>query len=151
MNKAIHWVILVGALVDCRSRHSHTDAGYAATKPDKLESARRILGGKRADGSQPSVYVHFDARRSDVQVPTYLKTEADLVLQVGYDMPIPIPDLVIDKSGVSGTLSFHGAPSFCRVPWPAVFALVGDDGRFYTWPEDRPESVDAGLRGATDL
>jgi stringent starvation protein B len=63
------------------------------------------------------------------------------VLQVGLDMPVPIPDLRVDEEGVFGTLSFKGVPFGCTVPWSAVFALVGDDGKGMIWSAEMPHEV----------
>lgn len=90
-----------------------------------------------------SLFVHLDPRASDVIVPPWLRHQAQLVLQVGFDMPIPIPDLRVDDDGVLGTLSFSRTPFTCHVPWHAVFALVGDEGRGMVWPESMPAEIAA--------
>lgn len=90
-----------------------------------------------------SLFVHLDPRASDVFVPPWLRHQAQLVLQVGFDMPIPIPDLRVDDDGVFGTLSFSRNPFTCAVPWHAVFALVGDEGRGMVWPESMPAEIAA--------
>jgi hypothetical protein len=56
-------------------------------------------------------------------------------------MPVPIRDLRVDETGVFGTLSFNRAPFTCMVPWHAVFALVGDDGRGMVWPDSMPPEI----------
>jgi len=88
-----------------------------------------------------SVYVHLDPRRNDVVVPVWFKKQPQLVLQVGMNMPVPIPDLRFDDGGMSCTLSFNRAPFFCVVPWASVFAMVGEDGRGMVWPDDVPPEV----------
>ncbi|MEZ4254949.1 MAG: ClpXP protease specificity-enhancing factor SspB [Polyangiales bacterium] len=88
-----------------------------------------------------SVYLHLDPRQKHVRVPKWLRHDPQLVLQVGFDMPIPIPDLVIDEAGVSATLSFQRSPHYCHIPWDAVFAVVGEEGRGMLWPEDLPEEL----------
>jgi len=88
-----------------------------------------------------SLFIHLDPRVTDVVVPPWLRHQAQLVLQVGYDMPIPIPDLRVDGDGVMGTLSFSRTPFSCVVPWSAVFALVGDEGRGMVWPESMPAEI----------
>jgi hypothetical protein len=40
------------------------------------------------------------------------------------------------------TLSFNRAPFWCRLPWNAVYALVGEDGRGMVWPDDVPPEVE---------
>jgi|ERR1019366_663427 hypothetical protein len=88
-----------------------------------------------------SVYVHLDPRQESVIVPAWFKKQPQLVLQVGMNMPVPIPDLRFDDDGLSCTLSFNRAPFFCVVPWASVFAMVGDDGRGMVWPDDVPAEV----------
>jgi stringent starvation protein B len=99
-----------------------------------------------------SVYVHLDPRADGVAVPPWFKNQPQLVLQIGLNMPVPIPDLSLDGDGVSCTLSFSRSPQFCSVPWKAIYALVGEDGRGMVWPEDVPPEVAAQTRtvGATD-
>jgi hypothetical protein len=62
-------------------------------------------------------------------------------------MPVPIPDLRLDEEGMSCTLSFNRTPFFCVVPWPSVYAMVGDDGRGMVWPDDVPPEVASQARG----
>ena len=88
-----------------------------------------------------SVYVHLDPRQETVEVPAMFKKQAQLVLQVGMNMPVPIPDLRFDDDGMSCTLSFNRSPFFCVVPWASVFAMVGEDGRGMVWPDDVPAEV----------
>ncbi|MEM9727785.1 MAG: hypothetical protein AAF997_04315 [Myxococcota bacterium] len=102
--------------------------------PDKLEVARYLL-------SQGSVFVHLDPRDVGVVVPQWYREEPQLVLQIGLNMPVPIPDLRVDEEGVYGTLSFNRSPFTCRVDWDAVFALAGDDGRGMVWPDSMPQEI----------
>ena len=96
-----------------------------------------------------SVYVHLDPRQDSVVVPAWFKKQAQLVLQVGMNMPVPIPDLRFDDDGMSCTLSFNRAPFFCVVPWASVFAMVGEDGRGMVWPDDVPAEVAKQAQGRT--
>jgi len=90
-----------------------------------------------------SVFMHLDPRRAEVVVPPWFKKQPQLVLQLGLNMPVPIRDLSVDDECVSCTLSFNRSPFFCWVPWTAVFALVGEDGRALVWPDDVPPEVAA--------
>lgn len=94
--------------------------------------------------------LHLDARREGVVVPAHLKGEAHLVLQYGNDLPIPIPDLQIDESGVSATLSFARTPWPTVVPWSAVYVVTSPDGRGVLYQEDVPGDVSVIAAGATD-
>jgi stringent starvation protein B len=90
-----------------------------------------------------TVFIHLDPRHDTVRVPPRFKRQPQLVLQIGFNMPIPIPDLDLNDDGVTCTLSFKATPHFCSVPWGAVFALVGADGRGMVWPDDVPREVAA--------
>jgi stringent starvation protein B len=92
---------------------------------------------------QASMYIHLDPRADSVQVPAWFKKQPQLVLQVGLNMAVPIPDLHVDEQGLSCTLSFNRAPFFCMIPWRAVFALVGEKGQAMVWAEDVPAEVAA--------
>ena len=88
---------------------------------------------------RPSLYL--DARRPGVIVPAHLRGEPHLVLQYGYDLPIPIPDLEVDEHGVRATLSFSKSPQRTVIPWSAVYVVACDDGRGVLYPEDVPNDV----------
>lgn len=111
------------------------------TPPPKKDVARALL-------LRGSVFVYLDPRRDDVAVPAWLADQPQLVLQVGLDLPIPIPDLRVDDAGVYGTLSFNRAPFTVVVPWEAVFALWGDDGMGMVWAEDMPPEIAAEVEQA---
>jgi hypothetical protein len=106
----------------------------AAGLPNKKDVARALL-------LKGTVFVHLDPRVDAVIVPQWLKRQPQLVLQVGLDLPIPIPDLRVDDVGVFGTLSFNRTAFTCVVPWIAVFAVVGDDGRGMVWPGSMPSEI----------
>ena len=89
------------------------------------------------------MYIHLDPRAEAVQVPAWFKKQPQLVLQVGLNMPVPIRDLNVDDNGISCTLSFSRSPFFCVIPWPSVFALVGENGQAMVWAEDDPAEVAA--------
>jgi Stringent starvation protein B len=110
--------------------------------PYKRDVANQLL-------RKGSLFIHLDPRVHDVIVPPWLKHQAQLVLQVGLDMPIPIPDLRVDEDGIFGTLSFSRTPFACNVPWNAVFALVGDEGRGMVWPESMPAEIVAEVERET--
>src|SRR6266540_2148784 len=64
--------------------------------PPKKDVALALLQG-------PSLFIHLDPRKPEVVVPSYFKKQPQLVLQVGLNMAIPIPDLKVDNDGVSCT------------------------------------------------
>jgi stringent starvation protein B len=105
--------------------------------PPKKEVALALLERSNDRG----IYVHLDPRRAGVTVPPWFKKQPQLVLQIGLNMAIPIPDLRLDDDGMRCTLSFSGSPFYCVVPWSVVFAIVGDDARGMVWPDDVPVEV----------
>ncbi|MDI1477029.1 ClpXP protease specificity-enhancing factor SspB [Polyangium sp. y55x31] len=107
--------------------------------PPKKEVALALLEG-------PSMFVHLDPRRPGVLVPKRFLDKPQLVLQIGLNMFIPIPDMKVDDEGISCTLSFDRAPFWCRMPWNAIYALVGEDGRGMMWPTDIPPEVVAQMQ-----
>lgn len=88
-----------------------------------------------------SIFVHLDPRASGVALPDYLSDQPQVMLQIGLDLPVPIPDLRVGSRGISGTLSFNREPFHCVIPWAAVFALSGDDGRGMVWEASLPVEV----------
>jgi len=107
-----------------------------ARLPPKKDVALALL-------EQASMYIHLDPRAESVQVPAWFKKQPQLVLQVGLNMAVPIPDLHVDEQGLSCTLSFNRSPFYCMIPWRAVFALVGEKGQAMVWAEDVPAEVAA--------
>jgi stringent starvation protein B len=102
--------------------------------PPKKEVALALL-------ERASVFVHLDPRGAGVVVPLHFKRQPRLVLQVGLNMVVPIPDLRLDDEGLSCTLSFNRTPFHCIVPWTSVFALIGEDARGMVWPDDVPQEI----------
>ncbi|MFO0565770.1 MAG: ClpXP protease specificity-enhancing factor SspB [Polyangiaceae bacterium] len=92
---------------------------------------------------QSDVFVHLDPRKDEVRVPQWFKKQPHLVLQIGLNMPVPIRDLEVNDDSISCTLSFNRSPFFCFLPWSAIYALVGSDGRAMVWPDDVPPEVAA--------
>jgi stringent starvation protein B len=102
--------------------------------PPKKDVALALLEG-------PSVFVHLDPRREGAVVPDWFKKQHQLVLQLGMNLAVRIPDLLVDDEGISCTLSFNRSPFWCSMPWTAIYALVGEDGRGMIWPEDVPSEL----------
>lgn len=89
------------------------------------------------------VFVHLDPRREHVVVPPHLKQQAHLILQIGLNMPVAIPDLEVTDDGISCTLSFNRSPMWCKLPWSSIYAVVSNDteARGMVWPDDVPREV----------
>lgn len=102
--------------------------------PPKKDVAMALLKG-------PSLYVHLDPRGEDAIVPKWFKKQHQLVLQIGINMAVTIPDLDVGDDGIVATLSFNRSPFWCFMPWTAIYALVGEDGRGMVWPEDVPSEL----------
>jgi hypothetical protein len=111
-----------------------SDAPRQPQPPPKRDVALALL-------QESSMFIHLDPRREEVVVPKWFTGQPQLVLQVGLNMAIPIPDLKVDDEGISCTLSFNRAPFWCRIPWSAVYALVGEDGRGGVWAVDVPPEI----------
>ncbi|HEY4105117.1 MAG TPA: hypothetical protein VGM44_14565, partial [Polyangiaceae bacterium] len=107
-----------------------------ARLPPKKEVALALL-------EQASMFIHLDPRAEGAQVPPWFKKQPQLVLQIGLNMAVPIPDLHLDDNALSCTLSFNRSPFFCLIPWTAVFALVSEKGQAMVWAEDVPAEVAA--------
>jgi stringent starvation protein B len=104
--------------------------------PPKKDVANALL-------EQSTLFIHLDPRSDQVKVPPWFKKQPQLVLQVGHNMAVRIPDLDVGEEALSCTLSFNRSPHFCWIPWGAVFALVGENGRGMVWPDDVPKEVAA--------
>lgn len=104
--------------------------------PPKKEVALALL-------QRSTVFIHLDPRKEEARVPPWFKKQPQLVLQIGLNMAVPIRDLEVDDEAISCTLSFNRTPHFCLLPWTAIYALVGEDGRGMVWPDDVPPEVAA--------
>jgi len=93
-----------------------------------------------------TVFVHLDPRHEGVAVPPWFRRQPQLVLQLGHMMAKPIVDLAVSDHAITCTLSFSNSPFACCLPWDAIFALVGEDGRGMVWPTDVPPEVTAQLQ-----
>jgi stringent starvation protein B len=102
--------------------------------PPKKEVALALLERSNVD-------VYLDPRAKGVVVPPQFRKEPRLILKIGLNMPVPIPDLRLDDESMSCTLSFNRSPFYCVVPWSSVFAMVGEDGRGMVWPDDVPQEL----------
>ena len=104
--------------------------------PPKREVCVALLEGT-------SIFVHLDPRKDAVVVPPWFKRQPQLVLQIGRNMAVPIPDLEVGTDGIACTLSFSRSPFKCFLPWDAIYALVSENNRGMVWPTDVPPEVSA--------
>lgn len=78
--------------------------------------------------------LYLDPRRPDVVVPAHLKASEWLVLDVGLNLPRPIPNLYWAGDCVRGTMSFDGVVFDCWVPYSAVYGVRNQStGELVTW------------------
>jgi stringent starvation protein B len=86
------------------------------------------------------VMIHLDARRPGVLVPSSLRNEAHLRLNLSYRFDPP--DLSVGEWGVRSTLSFSGSRFTVAVPWSALFAVTSQVTReFWMYPDDMPPEL----------
>jgi hypothetical protein len=104
--------------------------------PDKREFLLQMM-------EDAWVLVHLDPRRPEVQLPDYLRQQPHLILQYGYNMPVPIAELKVDEQGIWATLSFQRTPHATFIPWSAVFAVADGDQKGYVWEADVPPDLGA--------
>ena len=102
--------------------------------PDKKE---RLLAAL----DQGLVMIHLDARRPGVSVPTHLRGESHLRLNLSYRFDPP--DLSVTEWGVRCTLSFSGSRFTVAVPWSALFAIASHVTKdlFWMYPDDMPPEL----------
>jgi len=91
--------------------------------------------------AQGDVLLQLDPRLEGVSVPLKFLEQPLLVLRIGLEMPIPIPDLDIDDLGITATLSFDRTPHAVVVPWDAVFGMVTEQGQGLLWTADVPVEI----------
>lgn len=82
----------------------------------------------------PYAQVIFDRGAPGVVFPERLTARAQLI-EVGYNMNTPIPDLVLDAVGISGALSFGPIKSWVLVPWYAIIGVMSafDSASLVCW------------------
>lgn len=86
------------------------------------------------------VMIHLDARRPGVLVPSSLRDEAHLRLNLSYRFEPP--DLSVGEWGIRSTLSFSGSRFTVAVPWSALFAITSHVTReFWMYPDDMPQEL----------
>jgi hypothetical protein len=69
------------------------------------------------------VRLYVDPRPPGATLPEALASHEWACLDIGLNLPKPIPDLDIGNWGVYGTLSFGGVPHLCAVGWDQIHAV----------------------------
>jgi hypothetical protein len=88
-----------------------------------------------------------DPRCAGVTLPAELVALGQPVgLHIGFHLAIPIPDLQVEESGISGTLSFNRTPFRCALPWTSVVQISAHDEHLL-WltppPAEEPPAADS--------
>lgn len=95
------------------NNHELIDTDVGPTYPDRKDAFLRLLdcGMVRStvDGAHP-----------DVELPELLK---GVKVFLNWSWKFAIPDLVIDDTGIRGTLSFQQTPFRVNIPWGAVLSI----------------------------
>lgn len=110
----------------------HTDVSELVDKQQILGKPKyqvfNIFLGKGA------LRVYLDPRPAEVDVPLFLKEEPMTMFEIGYDMPVPVTDIVISPQAFEATLSFNQTPVPVFVPWEVVTAITDMNGVGVYWP-----------------
>lgn len=85
-----------------------------------------IIGQMLEDGH---LFLHVNTSTPGVVLPANVSGKPNCILQVGYDMPVPIPDLLVTENEIFATLSFSGKGFHCNIPADAIFAVVNEAGK----------------------
>lgn len=93
------------------------------------------------------VRIHLDGRIPDAVLPDRSRRD-HVILEIGFALPIPIPDLLVNDFGFSGTLRFGKRDFEVFVPWCAVFGVEQSGSRPVIWHGDVPVSVRERSEGA---
>ena len=115
--------------------------------PPKKEVALALL-------ERQSVSVHLDPRATGVVVPAWFKRQPQLVLQVGLNMPVPIPLAAIRSAKIQyGKLTGNKiSPTKLppKTPIPAV-AIPREPNRSDSDPDRGPAKMNPTVRGSRKI
>lgn len=91
--------------------------------------------------------IHVDARRQGVIIPSHLKGEMRLLLNLSYRF---IPrDLVVTEDAIHSTLTFSSEQFRVTVPWGAVYGIMSHVTKeLWAFPESVPPEL---IRHVTGL
>jgi len=107
-----------------------------------LEKKDRLLAAL----DRGMVMVHLDARSPGVLVPSHLRAEHHLRLNLSYRFDPP--DLSVGDWGVRSTLSFAGSRFTVAIPWSALFGITSyATNEFWMYPDSLPPEL---LQEATE-
>lgn len=102
-------------------------------EPEKRRAFARLI-------LESMVLVHLDPRRPGVRVPARSARESQLALNFSHRFGVA--DFVYDDHGVRASLSFGGVPTFCDIPWSAVYSMRSHlTHETVMWPSSMPEEL----------
>lgn len=111
---------------DCVVTHVGEDCPLCLARGDASREKRGILHGFLREGI---VDVHLNPDIPGVVLPPHLMEFEQVVLNLGHQMAVPIPDLNLDEDGITATLSFDRSPFTVKLPWESVFGIsIGEKG-----------------------
>lgn len=96
------------------------------------------------------VYVHFDTRLPEVDVPLQFRGKSALAFRYGYNLYPVIPSLDIDNEGIAAHLSFAGLGHYTFIPWSAVFGIGPDPEHTFLYRDAFPAELTAASLGLTE-
>lgn len=91
--------------------------------------------------------VQIAIETANATLPIDLKQQSHVILDIGYDMAIPIPDLKVDHRGVSGTLVFNHRPAWVYFRWADVVQYRLRDAPVLSSPPPAPKKKRALPKG----
>lgn len=79
----------------------------------------------------------------DTVIPDFLRTPENSVIkfEYGFEMPIPITDLVLTEDGIRATLSFNRTPHSTFVPWKCIVTMHTETTQIVFRNLDTPEPL----------
>jgi len=75
----------------------------------------------------PFVRIGIQSNHPDCKLPPHIVSQESVVLEVGLDCPVPIPDLRATQMGLYCTLRFKGSLYHeCYIPWGAFLGIANN-------------------------
>jgi hypothetical protein len=89
--------------------------------------------------TQRVVFIKVLPGAGGVKLPQHLMKQEEVQLQIGMNMPRPIPDLFTSPEGVTCTLSFNRQNTFCVIPWRSIEVMWFEgDSQGYVFRDAEP-------------
>lgn len=111
------------------------------TTEERSTLKRRIVQAILQSGETAFIHLNGKLNPAETRLPFRLMFQETATLQIGYNMPVPIPDLFVGVDGFRATLSFKGVPFACSIPWTSVYAVVRENQMGRVWDDEVPQSI----------